>query len=251
MLTELLLIAPLGMLYYFKWIRLWEYLVILFVFYWLPKCIFIKNLKKLFPHILFNNKNKNNQIALTFDDVPYDATTFLKIVALLDQYNMKGTFFVISDYITDTNIQQLVNMVRNGHQLCNHGKTNSMHALKSETSLYEEINICNEKINQIYRLAGIVPPVKKFYRPGCGIVSPTINKMCNDKYIITLGSVYPNDPIFCIPYWNYLYLKWHISSGDIVILHDREWTPDTLYYLLPWLKENNYTSDTLDEFVKN
>lgn len=251
MFTELLFVAPLGALCYFKWIRVWEFLLIIVTLYWLPRCIFIKNLKKIFPQILFSCKNKNRKIALTFDDVPNDPKTFLEIVRHLDHYNMKGTFFVISDYINALNNDQLVEIVKNGHQLCNHGATNSMHALKNKNALATEIEHCNQKINYIYQRAGITPSPKKYYRPGCGLFGPTMmNYTSENKYIITLGSVYPNDPVFCVPYWNYLYLKWHIKSGDIVILHDRKWTPSMLYYLLPWMKENDYTSVTLNDLVE-
>ena len=38
-----------------------------------------------------------------------------------------------------------------------------------------------------------------------------------------------------------------MSNGDIIVLHDRPWTPIMLNYLLPWMKENGYVSVTLDE----
>jgi peptidoglycan/xylan/chitin deacetylase (PgdA/CDA1 family) len=93
-----------------------------------------------------------------------------------------------------------------------------------------------------------VPRGRTFYRPGCGFFNSTMLKFCQDNDIIlTLGSVYPNDPVFSHAYLNFLYVKAHLEAGDIVILHDRKWTPDMLRYLLPWMKQNGYKSVTLDE----
>ena len=53
---------------------------------------------------------------------------------------MKSTLFIISDYVKtkeDRNI--LVSAIRGGHQLGNHGRTNSMHALLKPTNLSNEI----------------------------------------------------------------------------------------------------------------
>ena len=69
------------------------------------------------------------------------------------------------------------------------------------------------------------------------------------NYIVTLGTVYPNDPIFLIPWWNYWYLRLHIAGGDIVILHDRMWTPKMLDNLLPWLDHVNIRSVPLVQFI--
>ena len=273
MITELVSILPVILFYRWGWINLYHIIPILLTMYWLPKCIFVNFLNRLCPNVLTHKPNVQKKIALTFDDVPYSSHE--GITRLLDRFKMKASFFMISDYLsygymdlireynvdymsetgklvketlTLQRMDKLSEIVLNGHQICNHGKTNSMHALKTTTGLAHEIDTCDEYIQKIYRLAETPLPKTKFYRPGCGLFTSITTKYCQENdYMLTLGSVYPNDPIFCFPYLNFLYLKYHISSGDVIILHDRPWTPQLLRYLLPWLEKEGYNCVTLDE----
>ena len=211
-------------------------------------------IEKIFPTIKTRAKNKDKKISLTFDDVPYDKSSkiFQEIVSLLDEYNYKATFFVIADNNFMKNKHALINSVKNGHHLANHGTTNSMHALKSNKSLETEIEDCSNRIYYIYDLAKIKKPDTMYYRPGCGMVTNSMIKLAKDcDTTIALGSVYQNDPVMCFPYINYLYLISHIESGDVVILHDRKWTVPMLKMLLKWMKQNDYKSVTLDKLFEN
>jgi peptidoglycan/xylan/chitin deacetylase (PgdA/CDA1 family) len=253
MITELALIAPLLILYYSGFVPWYIIITILITFYWIPKWI-IKLLNKLYPDVVTHYsdyKNSNKQIvSLTFNNVPHTFESFAKILSLLDAYKMRATFFIISDYVTSENRNLLIEAVKNGHQLANHGKTNSMHLLCRHLS--REIEECDQLIADIYLEAHIDLPNHMYYRPGCGLFNRRIINCANKfGYELALGSVYPNDPIFCIPYWNYLYLKWHIQTGDVVTLHDRKWTPKMLEYLLEYLQENKIHCVTLNQMFGN
>lgn len=247
MITELILLAPLFVLYHYKLIRGEILLFVLLKYYWLPKCVFVKFLNAYFPSILTHrfSLNSDKTIALTFDDVPYGSQK--EIVDLLDQYDMKGTLFIISDEVKKQNKkEELIDFVKRGHQLANHGKTNSMHVIKGMKTLEKEIEDCDDLIEEIYMEAK-VERKGKFYRPGCGLFSQKMIDLVEQKeYNLTLGSVYPNDPVVMSSWINYYYLLWHIDEGDIVILHDRKWTVPMLKLLLPKLKDQGYTSVTLD-----
>ena len=141
----------------------------------------------------------------------------------------------------------LINAVKNGHQLGNHGNTNSMHLLKSAEGLHREIDVCDTMIREIYKRAGVMIPKTMVYRPGCGLFSRKMIQIVEDKgYRLALGSVYPNDPIMISSTVNYYYLISHLCDGDIVILHDRSWTVPLLKRFLPYLRNNNYCSATID-----
>lgn len=242
-----------GYLVYCGILPIYIFAGILFVIYWLPKCITVKFLNKIYPNILTHNKNTNKkQISLTFDDVPYNGTSsFTKIVQILDNYGMKGTFFIISGDVDDNSRKLLVDVVKNGHQLGNHGKRNTMHFCLSESSLIDEIEDCDKLITSIYNEVGISFSSsiinKKIYRPGCGLFHNKMLEICDARnYKLTLGSVYPDDPLVCCPIINYYYLLSHIENGDIVILHDRKWTPQMLERLLKHMKSIEMESVTVD-----
>lgn len=225
----------------------WQIAILCLVFtYWLPKKICISPLEILFPQVLFRN-SKNKNIALTVDDLPFGSEA--KIIEVLNKYNMKGTFFIVSGDINDSNIHVFVDAVKNGHQLGNHGKTNSPHFLKNEIELREEIKHCDNMIKRIYSMANKDLPMRRVYRPGSGVFGNLILKVAAEmNYELALGSVFPYDPVIVFSNINYWYLKNHIESGDVVVLHDRSWTPKMLDKLLPWLIKQNLTSVTLENF---
>lgn len=258
MLATIIFLITIPFQYYYGIFSIKFSILILSTIYWIPKFPFIVLLNRLFPKIITNLNTSENfdktyvndpikYISLTFDDVPYGS--FHSILKILDKYNMKATFFIISDYVTEKDKTLLIDAINNGHQLGNHGKTASLHALHSLESLKMEIETCDKLINDLYKLAKITRS-SKIYRPGGGLFINRMTKyLDSENYSLVLGSVYPNDSLFPFPYLNFLYIKYHIEDGDIIILHDRKWTTPMLEYLLPWMIENNYNSLTLDNLM--
>jgi peptidoglycan/xylan/chitin deacetylase (PgdA/CDA1 family) len=258
MLTKLAIILMLSTVYFTRIVNFNILLLLLFTVYWMPKCIIIKASNYLYPQVVTHSTKLVNSeiktIALTFDDVPYYNTENLEtIVSLLDKYNMKGTFFVISNYVTSEKARNiLVKMVANGHQLGNHGKRNIMHLLLPKRYLQEEIGECDHLIREIYNLAGKKVPNKMVYRPGCGAFNQRLIDIAQSYgYTVTLGSVYPNDPIMRLPLINYYYIVSHLEGNDIVITHDRDWTPRMLEMLLGYMQRNAYKSVTVNDLISN
>lgn len=254
MATEILIFSSLSLLYYKNIIGWKIILVSAWICYWIPKFLIVHNgLNRFYPLVLTHNSHQKD-IALTFDDVPYDnqniGSSFEKILDVLDKYNMKATFFMISDYVTSQNEHLLIRAIKTGHQIGNHGKTNSLHVIKSLDALEKEIDACDFKIRQLYEKANVPLPKTMVYRPGCGLFTQKmINLIEKKNYKLTLGSVYPNDTFMMSGIINYYYLINHIQKGDIVIMHDRGWTPGLLEWLLPWCKKNNYQSVTVNDII--
>lgn len=221
-------------------------------FYWLPKLIVNDNFLDRWPRILSRStneqSNRTKKIALTFDDLPYGSHA--ELVKKLNDFDMRATLFVISGYVNDNNRQVLIDAVKSGHDLGNHGRTNRRHASLSLADLESEIDDCDELIRSIYAEARMALPEIKTFRPGCGFFNDAMIKMVEQKgYRLTLGSVYPHDPHVPSGWINYYYLTWHIEAGDIVILHDRSWTLTMLDLLLPWMVKNGYESVTVSELM--
>lgn len=193
--------------------------------YTLPKSIFVKGINHFYPEIITSFKSEDT-IALTIDDVSYGSEE--EIIKICDKYNVKVTLFVIANKNTKKRKNFFVNVVKNGHQLANHGVTNSAHFLKSRNDLKREIEECWNFIEEVYREAKIPIP-KKLYRPGCGLFSREMLKLAEELgFQIVLGSLYPHDPQVPFPMVNYHYLIRRVEAGDIVIVHDRKWTAKML-----------------------
>lgn len=192
-----------------------------------------------------NVLSKDKNVYLTIDDV-INNDSFEEILDVLDEFNAKATFFVISSYVNEYNKNLLVKAIKSGHHLANHGKTNCAHYLCDDLQIHNEIMNCEKLIENIYYENNIELPKIKYYRPGHGYVSNNIIKICEiNKYKIVLGSVYPSDTKLPFPNLLFFYLKNKIKPNDIIILHDRKWTPSILKKTLLYLKNNNYKIKSL------
>lgn len=124
--------------------------------------------------------------------MPYDTDTYKEIIRILDSFNAKATFFIISGQVNEESKEVLINAIKNGHKIGNHGHSNTMHALLGEKKLFNEISLCHDMIVEMYIKAGKDVPNTLFYRPGCGIFTNRmidIMSKCDGRYKLALGSV--------------------------------------------------------------
>jgi peptidoglycan/xylan/chitin deacetylase (PgdA/CDA1 family) len=189
------------------------------------------------PDKNYNNDFSTQTLYLTIDDVIND-DSFEEILDVLDEHNVKATFFVISSLVNKNNMDLLVRAVKSGHQLANHGKLNKFHGLYTDNQILLEIIDCEKLLEYIYSNANISMPRIKYFRPGCGYVSDSIKRICvNLGYKIVLGSIYPSDTKLPFPNLLSWYIRTKSKPNDIIILHDRKHLPSTLKKILPQLKK--------------
>lgn len=181
---------------------------------------------------------------LTIDDAPYTDKTFLQTLNALYENGCTATFFINNfRVLTDVHRELLVRAVRQGNHLANHGEMHRFHALLSEAELYTEITNCQLLIDEMYDQARVPRPSVKFYRPTWGIATRRIQAFCaKHGYRMALGSNFPSDPRVVLPALNQFYVERHYSANDIIILHDRPWTPELLRNLLQKLKTYSLTA---------
>lgn len=222
------------------------------IVYFLPKFL-INSLQKLNDNIIFSFESRPNkkEIVLTIDDVPYGSED--RIIKILNKYNVKGNFFFISDFLTGETKENMISLIKDGHEVYNHGSTDSMHFKYERNMLYKEIDQCSNTLFNLYNESNVTMPeqVKKYYRPGSGFVNREMLRLVKDQDMkIVLGSVYPHDPQVPIPFINYNYIKYKIEPGDIIILHDRSWTIPLLEKLVPYLIKEGFTFISLSNINK-
>lgn len=189
-------------------------------------------------------------VYLTINNVPYEKQTFSKILDTLNNRGVKATFFVISSLVNYENVELLISAVKQGHHLANNGKYNRKHTNLSYEELKEEIEDCEVVINNIYRLANeqnesynshITQPVIKYYRPPCGYINDTIDEYCKENnYKIVLGNIYTCDPHIPFGCINNLYVTTFLKENDIISIHDRNWTAESLDDLIMEINNKEY-----------
>jgi peptidoglycan/xylan/chitin deacetylase (PgdA/CDA1 family) len=194
------------------------------------------------PGAVYFTKTDKPIIALTIDDGP-DAVATPKILEILQRYQARATFFVISDRVkgNESVIREIVNQ---GHELGNHLTEDKpsiqLSPQEFETDLLEAHAI----------LSKFAKPC--WLRPGGGWYSTTMVKTARQHgYRVALGSIFPFDTHIPSSWFASTQILCNAHPGSIIILHDSglwgERTALTLSRVLPKLSQKGYQVVTLSE----
>ena len=141
------------------------------------------------------NKGEGETIYLTFDDGPSGNTEFL--LQTLAKYNVKATFFVLSD--TDYN-EALTEIVNSGNSIGVHWKNHSYEeAYASEESYLNGLKEAQKKIETI---TGVRPTMIRFL----GGTSNTVSSNYSDGIMYKLIKSAPEN--------GFTYFDWNVDSND-------------------------------------
>lgn len=197
---------------------------------------------------------------LTFDDGPYPQVTE-KVLDILKEEDIKGTFFILGNQLNRKASQELLKRIyEEGHGIGNHTYTHDYNVIfQSPEAFWEDFKKAEDKINEVI---GIKP---KIYR-------------------VPSGS-YPRFKIESRNYMNnkgYIYYDWNIDSGDsrginlpketilnntismidkldndnaklFILMHDsygHNTTAEALPEIIHYLKEKGYNFEVITEDTK-
>ncbi len=201
-----------------------------------------------------SNQIKEEKIAyLTFDDGPSQVTE--EVLDILKENDIKATFFVIGQQITEERVPLLRRMVEEGHIIGIHTYTHDAKTIYSSADAY--IDDAMRTAERIYQVTSIKP---KYYRFPWGSVNmylkgifDTVTRKMEEQ--------------------GYVYYDWNVSGEDsvghptkesilknvtkdyvrfkepIILLHDsaiNEVTVRALPEVIARLKKDNYRFETID-----
>lgn len=178
--------------------------------------------------ITWRIKTNKSIAALTIDDIPMGSATQIKeIISILDEYNSKATFFMLSGEFekASNEVKKIIrdSVSRGVIELANHGEFDEDASSLNKKEFIEKHNKCDKLISCIKP-----EPKYKFFRPGKGHVTKQMLEWCNsNNYICVLGNIFPNEFSF-LSFTNAIYLRYVVSNGSIIILHDHKKTPSNL-----------------------
>jgi len=196
-----------------------------------------------------NSFNRNpevsgKKVAITFDDGPVENT--LKILEILDKYNVKASFFCIGKNIEE-NPEIFKAILQKGHFVGNHSYSHTRKmGFLSTAKIVEEIRKCDE-------IALRVGGVKlESFRPPFGVINPRTKKALEITGHKVIGwNVRSYDAILNSKRYilNRIFKK--IKPGDVILLHDsKPQTADILEQLLLFLQTNQYTTLRVDNLFQ-
>jgi peptidoglycan/xylan/chitin deacetylase (PgdA/CDA1 family) len=173
----------------------------------------LKNLLKWLSSFIITRRKKDGFLYLTFDDGPHPENT-LKLLAVLDKYNVKATFFMVGKEIElYPHIAQQVQS--KGHALGYHSYD---HAHAKDSSYKRVIHELTQAkyIEEKYGLN-----FNGLYRPPYGALTlPTFLGILVKGWKIILWSRDSMDSYTDIKNVCQNLSKENVNNGDIILLHD-------------------------------
>ena len=196
--------------------------------------------------VIRKKENSSMKIALTFDDGPHPVQT-PKILALLDKYRIKATFFTVginATYYPDT----LELVAKRGHEIGNHTFTHpQVLSLDSET-LKSEVEKCEATIFEL------TDRKTKIFRPPEGMIDADVKQVLGKlDYKVILWDIDTRDWAHTSPSNIAENVISNISSGDIILMHDyisyNSPTIEALDIFIPILLEKGYSFVVISELI--
>lgn len=193
-----------------------------------------------------NTENKN-KIALTFDDGPHPRIT-LKILSVLEKYNVDATFFIIGKNAR-AYPEVLEKIASAGHEIGNHTDSHTILKSLEKDAIYKEINDCSKTIENISNVK------TKLIRPPCGEYDKCLVDFAKENdYKIILWNIDTNDWEHRSTWKIVSTVEKELKGGDIILFHDyisgQANTVEALEILIPKLKSEGFEFVTVSELLQ-
>lgn len=206
----------------------------------LPDTVSVVSGKRELPIYCVNRDD--NKISISFD-AAWGGDKTLGILDLLDEYNIKTTFFLV-DIWTQKYPELVKEIVARGHEIGNHSTSHPQMSKLNETQIAKELNTQADNVRAI---AGVRPVL---FRPPYGDYN---------NRVITTARAQGFVPI----QWSVDSLDWKnrgaqeiinratkVKSGDIVLFHnDSQYILDALPAVLKYYAENGYSVVPISEIL--
>ena len=184
-------------------------------------------------------------IALTFDDGHSNVTS--KILDILENEGIKGTFFLIGNHISEETKPLLERQIKGGHEICNHSMTHSPLAEFAADDIRKEIEDTTKKIETLSD--GRVTP--KFFRPPYLSVSDTMFDNIDLPFVDGVDSRDWDAPVTVEERINNVMTL--SKDGAIVLMHDftdNVRTVEALPTIISKLRGEGYEFYTVSELFE-
>lgn len=184
-------------------------------------------------------------VALTFDDGPHSTIT-RRIANCLEQYNGRGTFFVVGDRVSG-NSKTLARVASAGHQIGSHTWSHKNLKSLSAEGVASEVRRAQTAIRNV---TGSAP---RIIRPPYGSTGETARAAIRDTANLAIVN------------WSVDSEDWksknadtivrevmkNVKDGDIVLMHDLyASTAEAVERLVPKLTQAGYQLVTVDELYR-
>lgn len=183
-------------------------------------------------------------IALTFDDGP-NTTTTVQILDILEEYDVRASFFVIGDNINEKSGEVMKRAYDMGCEINNHSKTHQNMPSFTADEIKAEIEYTSNKVEEI------TGEPTKFFRPPYIAVNNTMYDAIDLPFICGYGC---NDwETSVTAEMRATKTLEQAEDGAIILLHDfygNSATVEALKTIIPELLEQGYQFVTVGELFE-
>ncbi len=197
-------------------------------------------LKKIYYSLIWDLKNGNKEVYITFDDGPNPDIT-PHVLDILDTYKAKATFFCIGRNIErHTGIYERI--LKNGHTTGNHTFSHLKGWITPNVEYYSDIELANTLIKS------------PLFRPPYGKIKRSQLKHLRMFYNIIMWDVMSSDFNQTISKEKCLQnVICNTKPGSIVVFHDSPKAGERMMYALPrtleFLTDKGYTTKTIPQHL--
>lgn len=124
------------------------------------------------------DKGENKEIAISFDAAWGNEDTE-KLIEILNQYNVKATFFVVGSWV-DKYPQSVKQLAAAGHDIGNHSNSHLHMPQLSKEKIAADLNSCSEKIKSVTGNAPVL------FRPPYGDYNNTLCETATECGLYTI-----------------------------------------------------------------
>ena len=192
---------------------------------------------------VYYNGNKNSQSVSLMINVYENADIVLEMISVLQKYEVLATFFVGGCW-ADDNAETLNKIVSTGNEIANHGYFHKDHKKLDYAHNKEEVYLTGKIISA---LCGKTPTL---FQPPSGSYSQATLDACED-----LG--------YKVVMWSKDTIDWRdsdkekifsratngIMSGDLILMHPKRHTLETLPRIIEYIKKQNLKFVTVSENI--
>jgi peptidoglycan/xylan/chitin deacetylase (PgdA/CDA1 family) len=182
-------------------------------------------LQLLYPNATWNFSRLEKVLYLTFDDGPIPDIT-PKVLALLDEYDAKATFFCIGENVIK-HPEIFSDILKHGHQIGNH----TYHHKNAWKVSYEEYILDIEKAAPIIN--------SQLFRPPYGKLTPRSLWHLHKNYKLIMWDVISCDFDVLVDKYTVLSnVLNNATNGSIIVMHDSLKASENMLYALPRILEH-------------
>ena len=198
---------------------------------------FPRLLRPLWGKVVWRKDPSKKVIYLTFDDGPVPEVTPL-VLDLLDEHNIKATFFCVGENV-QKHPDTFAQVMSRGHKVGNHTFNHLKGFSVKDEEYYDNIDKAAELIDS------------KLFRPPYGRITGKQMKKLRDRYTIIMWDVITHDYNKNLsPETIMRTIKRYSRNGSVVVFHDSIKAKENVLAVLPlaieYWKSKGYTFGVLD-----